>query len=112
MRRLLVIGALLLAGCGYSARDGELIGQAKKVVSVTPIVCPDYTAVDISLGVLRNGVGSLSTQDVWLRVMNHSDVALLKRAVESGAVVKVKYDTRRLTVCYAQFNLLYVEILP
>ena len=112
MKMMLVALLLLfLSGCGYTQRDAELIGQVKKVSHITPLICPDYTAVDVSLGVLRGGVGSMSTQDVWLRVLNNSDIPVLKRAAEDGALVRIKYDVRRATLCYQDHNLLYVEMV-
>jgi hypothetical protein len=102
---VLVVGA---SGC-YSQRDSELIGQVKTVAPVTPLVCPDHVAVDISLGILRNGVGSMSTQDVWMRILNHDDVAKLKRAAESGELVKIRFDERRVTLCFPERNVLWVE---
>jgi hypothetical protein len=91
--------SLMLCGCGNSAIDGELIGQAKKVTNVTPLLCPDYVAFDVSLGVMRNGTGSMSTQDVWFTVRPSVDIRLLKEAVDKGALVRVKYDRRRLAIC-------------
>lgn len=84
------------------ARDGELIGQAKKLTLVTPFwssFCSPYYALDVSLGVLQNGVGSISQQDVVLTVRDTDDLTAMKAAVETGAVVKVHYDTRRLAAC-------------
>lgn len=83
----------------FEAKDSELIGQVKKVINNTPIVCPDYVDADISLGILRNGVGSMSSEDVWVYVpeKNHQDI--LKQAAESGALVKITYNTRRFTFC-------------
>lgn len=99
----------LLGGCGYSARDNEMIGQVKKVMRNTPLICPEYYDVDLSLGVLRNGQGSMSKEDVWLRVMNEADVTKLKDLADRGAIIKVKYDVRRATMCYTDHNLLYFE---
>ena len=111
MRRIVVsvLLAAALGGCGYTERDGELIGQVKKVAAQTPLVCPDHVAVDISLGVMVNGVGSLSKEDVWFRVMNQSDVEGLRRMAERGAIVKVRYNVRRLTFCFNDHQLLYFE---
>jgi hypothetical protein len=96
---VLLVIAVLLTGCGYSSRDNELIGQVKKVVKFTPIICMDYTAVDISLGILRGGVGSMSTQDVWLYVDDRSMEKTLKEANETGALVKIAYDDARWRWC-------------
>lgn len=88
-----------VAACGYSARDNELVGQVKKVVAQTPILCGDYHEVDISLGVLRNGAGSTSKEDVVLYVQGEGDVPLLKKAAEEGFPVKVAYDIKRIAWC-------------
>lgn len=90
---------VVLSGCGYSARENELIGQVKKVVRQTPLICSDRTDVDVSLGVFRNGIGSASKEDVWLTVPNQEDVNTLKSAAESGQPVKVLYDTARVAYC-------------
>lgn len=100
-----VIFGIYLLYCGLTtmyARDGEMIGQAKKLTYVTPLwssICPSYYAFDVSLGVLQNGVGSMSTQDVVFTVQDINDLPEMKKAVERGAIVKVRYDTRRLAVC-------------
>ena len=110
MKMLVIVVVLLfLTGCGYSSRDNELIGQPKKIIRLTPIICPEFSEIDISLGVLRNGVGSVSTQDIWLRIMNSADVVKLQQFIERGVLIKVKYDSRRATVCYPDHNLLWVE---
>jgi hypothetical protein len=90
---------LFLCSCGFEARNNELVGQVKKVIDVTPLICGDYTTADISLGVVRNGTGSMSKEDVIVVVDNHVDVATLKKAAETGDLVKVTYDVKRATVC-------------
>src|SRR5208337_1279849 len=99
MKTAIILTVLLvLAGCGYSHKDGELIGQPKKVIHATPLICPDYIEADISLGVLRNGVGSMSTQDVWI-VIDSQQEKFLKSRVESGKLVKIRYDEWRVAPC-------------
>lgn len=99
-----IFGAYLIY-CGFTtmyARDGELIGQAKKLTMVTPFwssICPAYYALDVSLGVLQNGVGSISPQDVEFTVQDVVDLRAMTDAVARGAIVKVRYDTRRLAAC-------------
>lgn len=110
MRRLLC-GLLLFSGCGFSSRNTELVGQVKKVVGHTPIICPDYNSVDVSLGVMRNGVGSMSTQDVWLYVSSDTQTAILKHATENGLLVKVTYNEKRLTWCVPDKWVTSVEVL-
>ncbi len=102
---------LILSGCGYSARNNEMIGQIKKVVHNTPLICPDYDDADISLGVLRGGVGSMSSQDIWIYVPDKANYETLKKANESGALVKVGYSERRLTFCVPDHWVDSVEIV-
>lgn len=99
MKKLLtVLAALALTACGYSSRENEVVGQVKKVMFNTPLVCSDYYDVDLSLGVMRNGTGSMSTQDMWI-VVNKSDLDVLKQANADGGVVKIIYDTQRVSFC-------------
>jgi hypothetical protein len=109
---VLMLGATGCARtCGYTSRDNELIGQAKKIHHHTPIICPDFDDADISLGVMRNGVGSMSTQDMWLNVTNHADYDLLLKAIADGDIVKVRYDTYRATTCINENTITHVEIV-
>lgn len=99
MFKYVLMAMLLVAGCGYESRANEAAGQVKKVVQATPIVCPNFNAVDVSLGVIRNGVGSMSTEDVWLVVENPNDYALFKEAAQTGKIVEFSYDVQRITFC-------------
>jgi hypothetical protein len=102
---------LLLSGCGYSARNIEAIGQVKRIADITPLFCPDRQEVDLSLGVMRNGSGSMSTQDLYLNVLSGEQLKLLKQAAESGKLVKIVYDALRLPVCTNPYLIKSVEIL-
>lgn len=100
-----------LSGClGYESQDNTLIGQVKKVQQATPIICPNYTRADISLGVMRNGVGSMSSQDIWVYVANNKDLETLNSAVTSGSLVKIKYNTMRAAFCTPNAEVTSVEI--
>ena len=99
-----------LAACGNSSTDNELTGQVKKVVHHTPIVCPNFVAADISLGVMRNGVGSMSSQDVWVTVEDKDQVKLLEEAAKSGAIVNAKYSVARVTFCVEDHILTSVSL--
>lgn len=110
MKKLLSL-ILLVAACGYTSRDNELTGQVKRVKKVTPIICPDYTEVDVSLGVMRNGVGSMSTEDVWLLVNNPQHVETLETAARDGSIVKVTYDVQRLVFCVPDHTLRTLEVV-
>jgi len=94
MRNALLTLALVvgLAACGNSSTDNELTGQVKKVVHNTPIICPNYVTADLSLGVMRNGVGSMSSQDVWVTVEDKDQIKLLEEAAKSGAIINAKYN--------------------
>lgn len=98
MRKTVIVISIVLTACGLSSRNNELVGQVKKVVDRTPLVCPDYTEVDISLGVMRNGVGSMSHEDVVLYVA-YQYIDVLKKAAEDGALVKAHYDHHRVSLC-------------
>lgn len=103
---------LCLGGClGYTGRDGEATGQAKKVTLVTNLLCPDYYAIDISLGVMRNGVGSMSNQDMWLTVRDVVDIQKMKAAAANGSIVRIKYDSVRMPVCVEAYESTGFEIV-
>lgn len=80
---------------GTSSTDNDVIGQVKKVEHITPRFFNNYQRVELSLGVMRNGVGSMSTQDIWLYVPNQKDIDILTQAAQSGALIKIKYDHYR-----------------
>lgn len=102
---------LLLSGCGFTSRSNELIGQAKRVSNETPIICSDFMAADLSLGVLRNGIGSMSTQDLWFYIKDKAHFEILKDAAENGKLVRVTYDIRRLSFCVPDHWLTSVEVV-
>lgn len=83
----------------------------KKVEKKTPLICGDYTRADISLGVIHNGVGSLSQEDVWVYVSNDGDAQILQQAVKSGELVRATYDKYRVQICLEDHRLTHVEIL-
>lgn len=112
MRSLFLVALVFaVSGCGYSSRNNEVVGQAKKVVNLTPILCSDRIDTDISLGVMRNGVGSMSTQDAWFTVPKESDQKLLNDAASAGKLVKVNYDVKRWVWCWQDHIITHVEIL-
>lgn len=97
---LISLAVIPLSGCfGQSSYDNETTGQVKKVVANNPIICDRHHSVDISLGVIRNGVGSMSNQDQWYYIDNDDKdvVNVLKKASETGALVKIVYDIDRIT---------------
>ena len=100
-----------LCSCGYSSLDNELIGQVKLVKNYTPLVCNNWNMTDISLGVMRNGVGSMSHEDVSLTVTDDKVLQKLKEANASGKLVKVMYDVKRWTWCVDNYIVKSVEIV-
>lgn len=95
----ILIGLLALTlACGKSSVDGEMIGQVKKVSSETPLICPNYKVADVSLGIMQNGTGSLSKEDVWIVVPDHL-VYKFREANEKNLIVKVRYDVERIAPC-------------
>jgi major membrane immunogen (membrane-anchored lipoprotein) len=98
-KMIMLVIAFMLVACGYTSHDNELTGQVKRVIKQTPLLCSNYVYADISLGVIRNGVGSMSSQDMDLTVSNEKDRAALQAASDSGKLVKIKYDRRRVTFC-------------
>ena len=108
---IMLILCSLLIGCGKSQVDVEAIGQVKKISNVTPLLFPDYTYADISLGIMRNGVGSMSTEDIWIVVKDYEQVRLLKSAAETGALVKIVYDKVRLGISYPELRASSVEMI-
>lgn len=100
--RKLIVAAMLLAGCGNTSVGNELVGQVKKVHHNTPLVCPDYYTVDVSMGVMRNGTGSMSTQDIELVAEGKELIEFLTKANTSGRIVKVDYSVRRAVVCWPE----------
>lgn len=91
--------AILLTGCGKSATDNNSTGQVKRVEHTTPIICMNYNDADISLGVMKNGTGSMSTHDMWFYVPKDSDYQKLLEASKNGKLVDFTYDTNRWTMC-------------
>lgn len=107
MRKLIALVLLVDAACGYSSTDNEAVGQVKKVKNMTPIICSDYVSAHISLGVMRNGVGSMSREDIEIAVEPNEKAAIdkLKWAAENGAIVKVQYNVERTSPCWPDHRL-------
>lgn len=102
------------AACGQSSSSNEGVGQVKTVMRKTPLICPDYFEIDISLGVMRNGVGSMSHEDVRLAVdgSQAAMIALARDAAEAGQIVKFSYDVQRLSLCWPDHRLTGLMIEP
>lgn len=100
-----------LAGCGYSHIGGDTVGQAKGLTRTTNLVCSDYFVFDLSLGVMRNGTGSMSKQDMLFTVAPNVDVVALRDAVKRSAIVKPSFHTRRAALCTEDYILTSFEVL-
>lgn len=111
MKYLLIVMAVAITGCGYSARQSEMIGQPKKVMHNTPLLCRPFDDVDLSLGVVRHGIGSMSTQDKWLYVPNPEQYKIIQKASATGAIVKVTYDSVRFSWCTEGDTVTDVEVM-
>lgn len=96
MALLCIVLVGLLTGCGHTSKENEITGQIKKVKNVTPILFPDFTYADVSLGVMRNGVGSMSNEDMALWIPDGSGLLdTFKKAADSGKLVKIEYNVWR-----------------
>lgn len=87
-----------LSGCGYDGRDTEVRGQVKRIMHNIPLICGDFSSVDISLGLFVNGNGSASKEDMWINVTREQE-AVLRQAADQNRRVKIVYDSRRLSFC-------------
>lgn len=114
MRKLLLatVLTLSLSGCfGDTSINNELTGQVKRVHTNTPLICSNFNDVDVSLGIMRNGIGSMSTNDEWLYVPNEVDFKLLSDAAANGTIVKITYDEARATFCVENYKVTHVELV-
>lgn len=115
--RIALFLTLCISGCqtcGNIATGNVAIGQVKKVGHGTPLLCPEYDYIDVSLGVLRsNGVGSFSKEDNEFVITNPEQKTLLEAAAESGQLVKITYDQRRLMfMCKGNIDRQIVAVVP
>lgn len=113
-----IVSTLLLLGltgcasmCGFQAHDNTAIAQVKKTVHETPLLCPNYDEADLSLGVIRGGVGSMSTDDIWMTVADPKLYEMLNAAQNAGHLVRVTYSTYRLTFCIPDHIITAVEVV-
>lgn len=104
--------ATAATGCGYSSINNQTLGQPKRLHQETPLICGPFTDLDLSLGVMRNGVGSMSPHDELFYVPNKEDQVLLDQAIKDGKLVRITYDERRFQVCTQDYVITKVELLP
>ncbi len=106
-----LIALLLLVSCGYSNRNSEFVGQVKYVEHATPIFCPEYVGAGVTLGVMRNGTGSMSTHDAEVLITSKEIEAVFKEAAGSGALIKSTYDEKRFSICTPMVVVTSAEIM-
>lgn len=98
-------------GCGNSSVDNELVAQPKRMHNETPIICGDRVDVDLSMGFMKDGVGSMSTHDTTMLVGNYKHKEILDEAIQNNKLVKVRYDQRRVVMCGPDQIITNVEII-
>lgn len=99
---LAVVSMSLLSGCtlfGFSSKENEATVQPKKIVNHTPIVCPEFKALDASMGIMVNGVGSMSKEDLEVVLTSKEQKDTIEAAISSGKLLKIKYSTGRVVIC-------------
>lgn len=112
MPRLICLLALtLLAACGYSHRNNELIGQPKAIEATTPLVCPNQNILHLSLGVMRHGVGSMSTQDILISIPDDNLALRLQPVVKAGKLINAQTNEARFRWCNEEKELVDFEIV-
>lgn len=114
MRKLIFIAVIFVAGCGYTSVGNDGVCQPKKIHHNTPLICGNYDTVDISLGVMRDGVGSMSTHDMTLSFdprNQRENEAKLEQAIKAGKLVKLSYNDRRFSICQETEQVTDVEII-
>lgn len=112
MKKRLMIGLLLCAvGCGYSHRDNDLVGQPKSVESTTPLLCPDQHILHMSLGVLRNGTGSMSTEDIRINIVDAHLVPALQLAISKGSLITARTNEARFRWCNEEKELVSFQVM-
>lgn len=114
MKRLMFTMCLCLMGCGYSSVGNNAVCQPKKIHHNTPLICGNYDSVDISLGVMRNGVGSMSTHDMTLAFDPNDEQTNEKKlvaAIKDGKLVNLTYSERRFSWCQEEEQVVSVEVI-
>jgi len=102
----------VLCGCGWSSVSNDLIAQPKRIIHNTPIVCPNYRSVDVSLGVMQNGVGSMSTHDEVLVVEDGRVADAIESAIQQGKLMRLKYDEARFRWCTEEMFVTEATLVP
>lgn len=110
-RALCLLVFLMLASCGYSQVNNELIGQPKSIESTTPLICPNQNILHLSLGVMRHGVGSMSTEDVLISIPDDNLALRLQPVVKAGKLINAQTNEARFRWCNEMQELVAFEIV-
>lgn len=104
---------LLLSGCdfGYSHQGNEVVGQPKSVETTTPLICPAQHILDLSLGVMRHGVGSMSTEDVLINIPDDASASRLEAVVREGKLISAQTNEARVRWCNEEKELVSFKVI-
>lgn len=96
---VLILVPLLAISTGFGiGSEGELVGQIKEVRKVNPVICPRHATAEISLGHIKDGTGSYSTEDKLIQIPDDR-VEEFKRYAVTGEIVTAQTATWRLALC-------------
>jgi hypothetical protein len=109
MKALLLIVLIMIMGCGYSELGTQVVGQVKGIQKHNPILCDNYKVLDLSLGVMIDGVGSMSTEDKYYNIMTEEQEQTLEKA--TGHIVKITVDEKRFNWCINTSHISKIEIV-
>lgn len=88
-----------LSSCGYLEVGTKGLAQIKRIHKVTPLLCPDYTLIDVSLGVMQNGAGSMSKEDIEM-VVTEDQAKQLDTVLSQGkGIIEMTYSRKRVSFC-------------
>ena len=102
---------IFLVGCGYSSKNSETLAQVKYIQKKTPLICPDMVTIGLSLGVMVNSKGSMSTHDVEVTTYDSSVLETLQRAAKNGDLVELVFQQKRWSWCNEITEITKVHIL-
>jgi hypothetical protein len=116
---IVIIGTpviLAMEGPHIQTSEGAVtVGQIKTIeTQLSPLhICPPKVVVaHLSLGVLRNGQGSVSSEDFSATVQSPEDVETLQRAAKNGDLVEVTTNSVLADPCRPEVRITAVRVLP
>lgn len=109
MKHVLLGAALLLSSCGNSATDIELTGQLKAAGVATNLICPDYFYLDMSMGVIKDGTGSVSKDDIFVTLYGRQEYKKYQELAKVGAIITVHANMRRAAFCTETYIMIKEE---